>query len=49
MPTTESEAAVEEPQVVVSQEATDKSKPFIGQWNTLISTTNWDKGEIICQ
>ena len=25
------------------------SEPFIGQWNTLVSTTNWEKGKIICQ
>lgn len=23
--------------------------PFIGKWNQLISTTNWEKGQIICQ
>ncbi|MFG0262299.1 MAG: hypothetical protein ACF788_07905 [Novipirellula sp. JB048] len=23
------------------------AQPFVGQWNTLISTTNWEKGEII--
>ena len=23
------------------------SQPFIGQWNELVSTTNWDKGRII--
>ena len=45
----ESSVAVEEPKVVVGKAATTKSEPFIGQWNTLISTTNWDKGEIICQ
>ncbi len=22
---------------------------FVGKWNQLISTTNWEKGEIICQ
>jgi hypothetical protein len=22
--------------------------PFVGQWNRLISTTNWEKGQIIC-
>lgn len=27
----------------------DQSKPFIGQWNRLVSTTNWEKGEIIIQ
>ncbi len=32
-----------------SDEASVDSLPFIGQWNTLISTTNWDKGEIIVQ
>jgi len=26
-----------------------QSKPFVGQWNQLISTTNWEKGEIICK
>ncbi|MEX2172457.1 MAG: hypothetical protein WD851_24260 [Pirellulales bacterium] len=25
------------------------SAPFVGQWRTLISTTNWEKGRIICQ
>lgn len=36
-------------QIVISQKTTSESKPFIGQWNTLVSTTNWDKGQIICQ
>ena len=22
---------------------------FVGQWQRLVSTTNWDKGRIICQ
>lgn len=26
-----------------------QSDPFIGRWNTLISTTNWEKGRIISQ
>lgn len=26
-----------------------QSQPFVGQWNELISTTNWDKGGIICR
>ncbi len=30
-------------------EAIDCSQPFIGRWNKLISTTNWDKGEVISQ
>jgi hypothetical protein len=44
----EAAVAVEESKVVVSENATTKSEPFIGQWNRLISMTNWDKGEIIC-
>ena len=44
----EATVAVEESKVIVSENATTKSEPFIGQWNRLISTTNWDKGEIIC-
>ena len=31
------------------QEITRQSESYIGQWNQLISTTNWEKGEIICQ
>lgn len=33
----------------LSEKAQQQSQPFIGQWNQLISTTNWDKGVIICQ
>lgn len=33
----------------VSEKTHQQSQPFIGQWNQLISTTNWDKGVIICQ
>ncbi len=25
------------------------SEPFVGRWNRLVSTTNWEKGRIICQ
>lgn len=32
----------------VSQETLDASTGFVGQWHTLVSTTNWDKGRIIC-
>lgn len=39
----------EQTTVVISKETSDQSKEFIGQWNQLISTTNWDKGQIICQ
>ncbi len=34
-------------EVSISDESIEQSKPFIGQWNQLISTTNWEKGEII--
>ena len=33
--------------IAISAETVTQSKPFIGQWNELVSTTNWDKGEII--
>jgi len=33
----------------VSEKSQEQSQPFIGQWNQLISTTNWDKGVIICK
>ena len=36
-------------QTIVSEITQEQSQPFIGKWNQLISTTNWDKGEIICQ
>ena len=26
-----------------------KSQPFVGRWNHLVSTTNWEKGQIIYQ
>lgn len=45
----ETSLAVGEPELVVSKEATSQSISFIGKWNQLISTTNWDKGEIICR
>jgi hypothetical protein len=25
------------------------SRPFVGRWNRLVSTTNWEKGRIICE
>ncbi len=27
----------------------DASTEYVGRWNRLISTTNWEKGRIICQ
>ncbi|MCO6456968.1 MAG: hypothetical protein J5I93_16840 [Pirellulaceae bacterium] len=26
-----------------------ESAPFVGRWNRLVSTTNWEKGRIICE
>ena len=44
------EATIADDSVVqLSPKTTNDSKPFVGQWNELISTTNWEKGEIICQ
>ena len=36
-------------ETIITPEASAKSEPFIGQWNQLISTTNWEKGEIIAK
>ena len=36
-------------QLTISDEVTSQSLSFIGQWNQLISTTNWEKGDIIIQ
>ncbi|MEN1679547.1 MAG: hypothetical protein AAGJ46_08130 [Planctomycetota bacterium] len=53
-PSTETLSRVEayqtaaEPPVEFSPAAQDASSPFIGQWRTLVSTTNWEKGRIIC-
>lgn len=33
----------------IDPQLTEASTPFIGQWQTLVSTTNWGKGEIICR
>lgn len=35
--------------IEISAATTTESKVFIGQWNQLVSTTNWEKGEIICR
>lgn len=45
----DSNVVIQESTTPISQETTTKSQPFIGQWNQLISTTNWEKGEIIHQ
>ena len=31
------------------QSSDDVALRFVGQWNRLISTTNWEKGRIICE
>ncbi len=48
-PTFEAEAPetlLDEPQQI---EVNDASRPYEGQWNQLVSTTNWEKGRIIHQ
>ncbi len=45
-PTTVDTTAVAEPESSVD---TDVAEQFVGQWNQLISTTNWEKGQIICE
>lgn len=35
--------------VQISDNTIEQSQPYIGQWNGLISTTNWEKGKIISQ
>ncbi|MEM8679364.1 MAG: hypothetical protein AAGF97_08435, partial [Planctomycetota bacterium] len=34
--------------VLLSEGTQTQSAEYIGRWNELISTTNWDKGRIIC-
>ncbi len=41
--------AVEEPQGKGVAQFEGTGKRFVGQWNRLVSTTNWEKGRIICQ
>jgi len=31
----------------VSPQSVEASQPFVGQWNRLVSTTNWEKGRIV--
>lgn len=33
----------------LSAKTLESSSPFVGQWNQLVSTTNWEKGRIITQ
>ncbi|NOY29586.1 MAG: hypothetical protein GXP28_05240, partial [Planctomycetes bacterium] len=41
----EKEVFLSEEKEVVSEETATR---FLGQWNRLVSTTNWEKGSIIC-
>ncbi|GAA5510178.1 hypothetical protein [Novipirellula caenicola] len=51
----ESESDVDQQEIVEAKQAWDEddprlaelAQPFVGQWNQLISTTNWEKGEIV--
>lgn len=46
--TAEGGIAASEPQTdLLTAEMIAASQPFVGQWNRLVSTTNWDKGRII--
>ena len=44
--TVHEEPQLEEP---LSDETLEASTGFVGQWQQLVSTTNWEKGQIICQ
>ncbi|QDT67175.1 hypothetical protein MalM25_00720 [Planctomycetes bacterium MalM25] len=33
----------------LSEAAIESSSPFIGRWNKLVSTTNWEKGRVIAE
>lgn len=37
----------EQPTTTTIGQVDDASRPFVGKWHTLISTTNWEKGRII--
>jgi hypothetical protein len=43
------QAAVKEPRAKRVAELEGTADEFVGQWNRLVSTTNWEKGRIICQ
>ncbi len=45
----ESEQAATDVLPVPSGPMTETTAPFVGRWNRLTSTTNWEKGRIICQ
>jgi hypothetical protein len=43
----ESSESATSPLVPLDQSLVAASQPFVGQWNRLVSTTNWQKGRII--
>lgn len=45
--TSSSSTSLEQPELSAEEQAA--SQPFVGRWNRLISTTNWEKGAIILQ
>ena len=44
-----SDTAVAELDASAALAGNDAAGRFVGQWNRLVSTTNWEKGRIICQ
>jgi hypothetical protein len=38
----------EETELALGDRLKTASRPFVGRWNRLVSTTNWQKGRIIC-
>jgi len=42
-------AAQTDRQTGTAEDAGEAGERFVGQWNRLVSTTNWEKGRIICQ
>jgi hypothetical protein len=48
-PEVENETAQTATVAAAESPVADVAGQFIGQWNRLVSTTNWEKGRIICQ
>ncbi len=49
MQPTESSTAVAESAAQDESTSPEVAAPFVGKWNQLVSTTNWEKGQIICE
>jgi len=45
----DSSVALADADFTVDSSAADAAAPFVGRWNRLVSTTNWEKGKIIAQ